>query len=431
MHPRPSRSVLRYFVPSDAFVRIAVLDSGHASLSAQPGLTRSAYRRLVIDACCTQLGPDAWTRLRHECPEDPLAAEDLLYQLCIEVNPHLDIHVVQLREASAEQAAPAPESGDGWRKALQRRVRGLDKRLERRVIGQPAAIAAVTRCVGRAAAGLHAANRPLAALLFVGRTGTGKTELARALSRELYADGPQPRLVRIDCSEFASSHEYAKLIGSPPGYIGHEHGGMLTEALKRTPDCVVLFDEIEKAHPRLHNLLLQVLDEGRLTDGRGRTVDFTRAVVCLTSNVGARDVRRAGQRVGFGGANALESATVAELTQRALEEHFAPEFLARLDERLVFRDLALADARAVAANLLGELGVRARTQRAKLRLSPAVAGWVAKRGFDPDNGARELRRVIQTHIEAPLADLLLGPRPSGAAVEVRIVRGAPRLRWAA
>jgi ATP-dependent Clp protease ATP-binding subunit ClpC len=431
MHPRPSRSVLRYFVPSDAFVRIAVLEGAHAALAAQPGLTRGAYRRLVIDACCPQLGPDAWTRLRQDCPEDPLAAEDLLYQLCIEVNPHLDIHVVQLREANAEQPAPAVETGDVWRRALQRRVRGLERRLERRVIGQREAIAAATRCVARAAAGLHGADRPLAALLFVGRTGTGKTELARALSRELYADGPQPRLVRIDCSEFASSHEYAKLIGSPPGYIGHEHGGMLTEALKRTPDCVVLFDEIEKAHPRLHNLLLQVLDEGRLTDGRGRTVDVTRAVLCLTSNVGAREVRRAGQRVGFGADSGVERATVEELTRRALEEQFAPEFLARLDERLVFRDLDLGDARAVAAKLLGELGLRARTQRAKLMLSPAVAGWVARRGFDPDNGARELRRVIQTHIEAPLAELLLGPRPAGGAVEVRIARGAPRLRWAA
>jgi len=430
MDPRKSRSVLRYFAPTDSFVRVEVFEARETGLAARPGLSLREYRRMVIEACCPELarGATCWTPEN----ESSRGAEDVLYQLCIDVNPHLDAYVVSLPEQTSAVSTHSPKAKPtDWRLALQCRSTQLAARLERRVVGQSRAVAAVAQCVRRAAAGLHGADRPLASFLFVGRTGTGKTELAKSLARELYGDGPAARLVRVDCSEYALSHEYAKLIGSPPGYVGHEQGGMLTEALRKTPACVVLFDEIEKGHARLHNLLLQILDEGRLTDGRGRAVDFSRAIVCMTSNVGAFEVRRAGRRVGFDAAKGPERSAVEELTLRALEEQFAPEFLARIDERVVFRDLDLADARRVAARLLGDLARRVRSQRTRLQVSPAVARWIAERGFDVDNGARELRRVIQREIEPSLAEMLLDSKRGKGAIVLSIARGAPRLRWAA
>jgi ATP-dependent Clp protease ATP-binding subunit ClpC len=410
MNPLRSRSLLRYFLAADTFVRIAVHDARDRAVRPRPGLNRTSYRRLVIEACCPEYRGDLVALLREQCPEDPLAAEELLYQLCIEVNPTLDIHTVRLVEhgegGERDAGRAATEAADEpmlAQRRLRTRARGLEKRLARRIVGQEAAIETVARAMRRVAAGLAREGRPLATLLFIGRTGTGKTELARQVADELFAS----RLVRVDCSEFALGHEYAKLIGAPPGYVGHEQGGFLTEALRKNPDCVVLFDEIEKAHPRMHHLLLQVLDEGHLTDGRGRRTDFSRAVVVLTSNAGASEVQAAGRRMGFAAEPRIADATVREITTRALEAQFSPEFLARLDEQVLFRELTRADARVIAANLLADLALRARKRHLKVDFAPSVARWVAERGFSVDTGARELRRVVERDVETRIAELLL------------------------
>ena len=435
----PSRSLYRYFIPADTFVRIVVRDPTCPELRVRPGLSGQAYRRLVILACCPEFGEDLNGRLAEVAPHDPLAAEDLLYHLCVEVNPHLDIHTVRLRDREEHAAAPRrsqarrEENAEAVRARLTARLRDLRERLAGHVVGQDEALERVVLSLRAAAAGLSEERRPLGTFLFLGRTGTGKTELARALACELFqgpGDAPASGLVRIDCSEYALGHEYAKLIGAPPGYIGHDQGGVLTDAVRRRPECVVLFDEVEKAHPRLHGLLLQLLDEGRLTDSRGQPADFTRAVVVLTSNVGASELRASSRRLGFAGQQALDSAAVDEIASHALESVFSPEFLGRLDERVVFRDLERPDAVAIAGRLLQRLALRARRRGLRVAFSPAVARWVAQRGFHPDSGARELRRVVEREVEAPLAEILLARRRRGGLLRARVLRGQLRIEAA-
>jgi ATP-dependent Clp protease ATP-binding subunit ClpA len=405
--PRVSKSVLRYFLPADSFLRIFVREASVLAARARAGLSHAAYRRLVIECCCPELGTDVRTALARLCPEDPASGEELLYQLCIEVNPELDIHSVRL--AGEPQPAPATARGDDPRASLERLARaakGLERRLARCVVGQDAAITCCARAVRRAAAGLTAGARPRATLFFVGRTGTGKTELARALANELF-DGS---LVRVDCSEYAMAHEYSKLLGAPPGYVGHDQAGFLAESMKKKPESVVLFDEIEKAHPKLHSLLLQLIDEGHLSDGRAKRIDFTRALVVMTSNAGSAEIQAAGKRVGFARGSSLAPAHLAEIVGEALQQGFAPEFLGRLDERVLFRELDESDATEIAALQLAALAARCRQRGFPVAFPASVARWVARRGFDPLSGAREIRRVVQREVEAPLAERLLAER---------------------
>ncbi|MBI5361866.1 MAG: ATP-dependent Clp protease ATP-binding subunit [Planctomycetes bacterium] len=430
MNTSKSRSVYRYFEPADAFVQILVCDGSALDVQAGGGLNRQSYRRLVVQTCCPEFRQDFRARLEKLMPEDPLLAEDLLYQLCVEVNPSLDIHTVRLRgESRAEEGreAQAAEKRGGagdesdFHVRLRRRVHDLERRLLRQVIGQDPAVRTVVKALEKCAAGLAAPNRPLSTFLFLGRTGVGKTELARALAGEVFSDGKAKGLVRIDCSEYALAHEYAKLIGSPPGYVGHEEGGQLTESILKHPESVVLFDEIEKAHPRMHNLLLQILEEGALTDSKGRRVSFERTCVVLTSNAGASEMVDARRRVGFERTQTLGAARLHEIAIEALERQFTPEFLGRLDETLVFAELDVDAARAIAQRQLTELAARARKRGLRVAFTPAVARWVAVRGFSADYGARELRRVIQREVESPLSSFVLAHEGRSARmIRVRV-----------
>ncbi len=441
MKPDNTRSVHRYLLPVDAFVRIRVLERGAPPLRARPGLDRASYRALVLEACCPEFGPDPIRELSRRCPEDPNAAEDLLYQLCIEVNPALDIHTVRLSDDEPQDASDsrplerAQPSRETARKRLLQRSRGLERRLSERVIGQPAAIAQVVAAVRRAAAGLNDERKPLACSMFVGRTGTGKTELARALAEELF---DRDALVRIDCSEFGLGHETARLSGAPPGYVGHEQGGFLTDALKRRPDCVVLFDEIEKAHPRLHHLLLQVLDDGHLTDGRGKRVDFTRAFVILTSNAGASDAAEAARKLGFAArsgpkaavAGALGDEALAEIVERSLARQFTPEFLGRTGKPVLFRELDREDATVIARKLAFQLALRLKQRGWSVAFSSAVPRWLVDNGFSAERGVRELEHTLARELEARLCEHLLERRDRGL-VRVSIRGGRPVIERAA
>lgn len=271
----------------------------------------------------------------------------------------------------------------------------LKERLHRRVVGQDEAVEAVTNAVIRARAGIKDPNRPIGSFIFLGPTGVGKTELAKALAEALFDD--EKNMVRIDMSEYMEKHSVSRLIGAPPGYVGYEEGGQLTEAVRRRPYSVVLFDEIEKAHPDVFNILLQILDDGRLTDNKGRTVNFTNTVIIMTSNIGSQYILE------YHGADEVAYQRLKEMVLQALRAHFRPEFLNRIDEIIVFRSLSRPELRKIVDLQLERLRNRLEEKRITLELTPAAKDYLVDVGYDPVFGARPLRRAIQREIETPLA----------------------------
>ena len=300
---------------------------------------------------------------------------------------------------------PMSKMLEGEREKLLR----MEDDLHRRVVGQNAAVHAVANAVRRARAGLNDENRPLGSFLFLGPTGVGKTELTKAVAEFLFDD--DQAMVRIDMSEFMEKHSVARLIGAPPGYVGYDEGGVLTEAVRRRPYQVVLFDEVEKAHPDVFNVLLQVLDDGMLTDGQGHHVDFKQTLIVLTSNLGAQALSQLPD-----GADASQA---RRDVMDAVRAHFRPEFLNRLDETIIFDRLARKDMDAIVDIQLRRLGKRLAGRKITLELDDAARTWLADEGYDPVFGARPLKRVIQNALQNPLAEMLLaGDVLDGSVVPV-------------
>ncbi|MBY5933122.1 ATP-dependent chaperone ClpB [Tateyamaria omphalii] len=300
---------------------------------------------------------------------------------------------------------PTSKMLEGEREKLLR----MEEQLHNRVIGQDSAVRAVANAVRRARAGLNDENRPLGSFLFLGPTGVGKTELTKAVAEFLFDD--DSAMVRIDMSEFMEKHAVARLIGAPPGYVGYDEGGVLTEAVRRRPYQVVLFDEVEKAHPDVFNVLLQVLDDGVLTDGQGRTVDFKQTLIILTSNLGAQALSQLPD-----GADASQA---RRDVMDAVRAHFRPEFLNRLDETIIFDRLARGDMDGIVDIQMARLLKRLAARKIDLSLDEAAKTWLADEGYDPVFGARPLKRVIQSALQNPLAEMLLaGDIKDGETVEV-------------
>jgi ATP-dependent Clp protease ATP-binding subunit ClpB len=289
---------------------------------------------------------------------------------------------------------PTSKMLEGEREKLLR----MEDELRKRVVGQDAALRAVANAVRRARAGLNDENRPLGSFLFLGPTGVGKTELTKAVASYLFDD--DQAMVRIDMSEFMEKHSVSRLIGAPPGYVGYDEGGVLTEAVRRRPYQVILFDEVEKAHPDVFNVLLQVLDDGVLTDGQGRTVDFKQTLIVLTSNLGSQALSLLPE--------GSDPKAARDEVMDAVRAHFRPEFLNRLDETVIFDRLARADMDSIVDIQIDRLLKRLLARKITLELDASARGWLADKGYDPVYGARPLKRVIQRYLQDPLAELLLG-----------------------
>jgi ATP-dependent Clp protease ATP-binding subunit ClpB len=309
---------------------------------------------------------------------------------------------------------PVSKLVEGEREKLVR----LADHLHQRVIGQDEAVSAVADAVIRARAGIKDPNRPIGSFIFLGPTGVGKTELARALAEFLF-DSEQA-MIRIDMSEYMEKHTVARLIGAPPGYVGYEEGGQLTEAVRRRPYSVLLFDEIEKAHHDVFNVLLQLLDDGRLTDGQGRTVNFQNTVVIMTSNLGSQAI--------IGARGSYD--TIREEVLQALRQHFRPEFLNRVDDIVVFHALEREHVRQIVDIQLRRLERRLTDRHITLEFSDAARDWLANRGYDPVYGARPLKRAIQTEVETPLARQLIGGNiADGASFRIDVEPGGAKLQF--
>jgi ATP-dependent Clp protease ATP-binding subunit ClpB len=288
----------------------------------------------------------------------------------------------------------------------QEKLLRMEDQLRLRVVGQDDALRAVSSAVRRARAGLQDPDRPIGSFIFLGPTGVGKTETARALAQFLFDD--EHSITRIDMSEYQEKHTVARLIGAPPGYVGYEEGGQLTEAVRRRPYSVVLFDEIEKAHPEVFNVLLQILDDGRLTDGHGRTIDFRNVVLIMTSNIGSEHIVN------------LDESERTEMERRvdeAMRGHFKPEFLNRIDEIILFHQLAREQIDRIVDIQLGRVRGLLTDRRIDLEVTPEARRLLGDKGYDPHYGARPLKRIIQRLLQDPLAmHILEGDYPEGAKI---------------
>ncbi|MDB5427067.1 MAG: Clp protease ClpC, partial [Phenylobacterium sp.] len=303
------------------------------------------------------------------------------------------------------------------------RLTQLEQQLHKRVIGQDEAVKAVSDAVRLARAGLREGRGPIANFLFLGPTGVGKTELAKALAEAVF--GSEDAMVRLDMSEYMERHTVSRLIGAPPGYVGYEEGGQLTERVRRRPFSVVLLDEIEKAHPDVHNVLLQVFDDGRLTDGKGRVVDFTNAIIIATSNIGSELIQR---RLRAGGEEPADPVLLREELMEPLRLHFRPEFINRLDEIIIFHALTREQIRQIVEMQLERVRRTAHGEGIELEIEDSLVAYIADAGYRPEFGARELRRLIRATLETELArEMLAGQIHEGDRVQARWDAGQHRL----
>lgn len=413
--------VRKYFEPLDQFVRIRLFTSEeiHQLLKSNSIVNRQSYMDLVINACMVNYNDEV---LPHMAQRQH-TLEEKLYDLCVEVNPGLDIRKITLpsvQEEHSELHLLEQKTGGETPVSLDR-LKAVEQELRRRIIGQDQAIRALARSLRKAAVGLRDRQRPISTFFFVGQTGVGKTETARTLTDTLF--GGSSHFIRLDCSEYALPHEYAKLLGAPPGYVGYDEGGLLTERISKAGQYfVMLFDEIEKSDSKVHDLMLQIMEDGQVTDSKGRPLSFRNAVIILTSNVGADEIDHLRNRMGFGRREPRAGELISEI-MNAVKLRFKPEFINRVNEIVLFKPLNLDDCEQIVAGMLEQVKANAASIPLRLVITNPVPRFLAEAGYKPEWGARELRRTIEREIESPLSDLLLEKKVGhGDTVVIRVVK---------
>lgn len=406
--------VLKYCEVLDEFIKIRVYSEEEASdlIKKASSGDKAGFQTEVIRVCIADYNENVLPRIREIDEATGIVdIEEMLYLLCVDVNPALDIHQVSVQmtagEVESEQDPRLAARIKQKNKKNLRRIASMEDQICKEVIGQAHAVKTVCQSIKKSVVGMRDIEKPIGAYLFAGQPGVGKTELAKSIANYLY--GSQSRLIRVDCSEYALPHEYAKLIGSPPGYIGHNEGGYLTEAAKELKDFVVLFDEIDKAHSKMHNILLQLLDEGMVTDSKGFKVSFRNALVLMTSNLGVQEVEEARSALGFhqGSSEKIPYELMSTEINDALKKAFRPEFLNRLDETIVFNTLTLDDSIQIVEKMMGELEIIAERAGLRVKSTEKLNHHIAEEGFKDEWGAREIRRTIKRLIENPLTELIL------------------------
>ena len=307
-------------------------------------------------------------------------------------------------------------------KTESQRLVGLEKILHQRVVGQEEAISSISKAIRRSRSGLSDPTRPIGSFMFLGPTGVGKTELAKALAEAMF--GSEDAMIRVDMSEYMEKYSTSRLVGAPPGYVGYDEGGQLSEKVRNKPYSVVLLDEVEKAHPDVFNILLQVLDDGYLTDSKGRKVNFRNTIIIMTSNLGATALRDE-KSVGFGAGNVIDDyAAMSAKIRESLKKSFKPEFLNRIDEVVIFHSLEKDELHQIVKLMAKDVIKRVAEKNVKLKITPAAIDVVAKAGFDPEYGARPIRRALQNEIEDRLSEALLeGKIVTGSTVTVGAKKG--------
>jgi len=373
---------------------------------------KKSYKRLIISTAIVnyleEIAPLVFGNNNYSLFGE--ITEQELYNLCIQVNPSLDIKNVTITMEREEEEGITAIDSEGEKEDededITHRLINMEKHLRKRIVGQEEAISVVSLAIRKAHVGLKNPQKPIGSFMFAGPTGVGKTELAKALAEFLFGD--EREIIRIDCSEYSMSHEYAKLIGAPPGYIGHKEGGFLTEAVKAKPRSVVLFDELEKAHRKMHNVLLQILDDGILTDNHGERIVFKDCVVIMTTNVGVEEFQKIEKLIGFGADEVQKDLNVRKReTSKALEKSFPPEFLNRIDEMVTFRPLTKDDNMDIFDIMITEVLNRLEKLGMKLDITQEVKEFIVENGSNQKYGARPLKRAIKNYVENPLSGCIL------------------------
>jgi ATP-dependent Clp protease ATP-binding subunit ClpC len=401
----------------DRFIEIRVLEQEDINKLFKNLKTtdKKSYKRLIINSVVVnyldEIAPLIFGDNNYSLFGE--IAEQEIYNLCIKVNPDLDIKKVTITVESDEDARdalfPLFDGDEKQEVAMADKLLNMEELLRKRIVGQDMALSKVSLAIRKAHVGLRNPDRPIGVFLFCGPTGVGKTEFAKALTEFLFGD--ENELIRIDCSEYAQSHEYAKLIGAPPGYIGHKDGGFLTETVGKKPHSVVLFDEIEKASDKVHNLLLQIFDAGHITDNKGTKISFKNAIVILTSNVGVEGVSEFEKAIGFGDKKSHVDQNFKDKEMlKSLEKAFRPEFLNRVDEIINFRSLLREDNIQIIDIMLAEVVKRLEKLKMELRITDALKDFLVDNGTDERMGARPLKRAIYRYVEGVISEDILEKR---------------------